>query len=158
VTSPIAEEIIQRITEADVLYHRLVLVVGPAGAGKTTALQAVQHSVDAPLVNANLELAREMLDLTQRQRTLRVPRLLSNLVSSLDADVVLLDNLELLFDPSLQQDPLRLLQGVSRHKTIVAAWNGTVDNGRLIYAVAIHSEYRSYPIQDFLLVHLTHGG
>ena len=38
---------------------------------------------------------------------------------------MLLDHLEILFDPALEQDPLRLLQGVSRDRTVVAAWPGT---------------------------------
>jgi len=42
------------------------------------------------------------------------------------ADVVLLDNVEVLFDVSLKQDPLRLLQGLSRNKTVVAAWSGEI--------------------------------
>ena len=40
-TEPLADQIIRKIGQADELYHRLVLVVAPAGAGKTTALQEV---------------------------------------------------------------------------------------------------------------------
>ncbi|MEN6474686.1 MAG: BREX-3 system P-loop-containing protein BrxF, partial [Syntrophaceae bacterium] len=42
------------------------------------------------------------------------------------ARVVLLDNIEILFDVSLKQDPLRLLQGLSRNTTLVAAWSGEI--------------------------------
>ena len=38
------------------------------------------------------------------------------------SDVVLLDNIELLFAVEFAQDPLRLLQSLSRNVTIVAAW------------------------------------
>jgi ABC-type hemin transport system ATPase subunit len=65
-----------------------------------------------------------MLDCTERQRTLQLPRLLSEIVSAFSAEVVLLDNIEILFDLSLKQDPLRLLQGLSRKQTVVAAWRG----------------------------------
>ena len=50
------------------------------------------------------------------------------------SEVVLLDNIELLFATELAQDPLRLLQSLSRNRTIVAAWPGNFDGGALTYA------------------------
>ena len=52
------------------MYFRLILMVGPAGSGKTSALQEVSARTSAPLVNVNLELSRRMLDLTERKRAL----------------------------------------------------------------------------------------
>ncbi|HOV31468.1 MAG TPA: BREX-3 system P-loop-containing protein BrxF [Anaerolineaceae bacterium] len=121
---PLADRVIKRIDQAAELYHRLVMLVAPAGAGKTATLQDIHERTAAPLVNVNLELSRRMLDLTERQRALQLPRLLAEIVSTTAADVVLLDNIELLFDVSLKQDPLQLLQGLSRNKTVVVAWSG----------------------------------
>jgi ABC-type hemin transport system ATPase subunit len=133
------------------LYHRLMLVVAPAGAGKTTALQDVRDRTGAPLVNVNLELSRQMLDLTERQRALQLQRLLQDLVSKSEGEMVLLDNIEVIFDVALKQDPLRLLQGLSRNKTMVAAWNGSIVEDSLTYATPDHPEYRRYPVRDFLV-------
>lgn len=149
---PLADKVIKRINQAAELYHRLIILAAPAGAGKTAALQDVHKRANAPLVNVNLELSRRMLDLTERQRALQLPRLLSEIVTVAQADVILLDNIELLFDVSLKQDPLRLLQAISRNKTIVAAWNGSIGNKQLIYATAGHPEYKRYPVRDFLMV------
>ncbi len=148
---PLADQVLRQIKQADELYHRLMLVVAPAGAGKTTALQDVQERVGAPLVNVNMDLSRRMLDLTERQRVLQLPRLLSDIINDAAGDVVLLDNIEILFDVSLKQDPLRLLQGLSRNKTVVAAWNGSIDGDHMIYAVPYHPEYRRYAVRDFLV-------
>ena len=139
----LAEDVLARIDGAEALYYRLILVAAPSGAGKTEALRTVAASTGAPLVNLNLELSRRMLDLTERERSLRLPALLDDVVGR-DAPLVLLDNIELLFDVAFQQDPLRLLQGVSRNRTIVATWNGTLDNGYLSYAVPDHPEFRRY--------------
>lgn len=153
---PLSDGVIRRIGQAAELYHRLVILVAPAGAGKTAALQDVHERTAAPLVNVNLELSRRMLDLTERQRALLLPRLLLEIVgaSASAADVVLLDNIEVLFDVSLRQDPLRLLQGLSRNKTVVAAWSGSVDREHMVYATPDHPEYRRYPLRDFLVVNL----
>jgi hypothetical protein len=149
---PLADQIIQKVRHAPEFYHRLMLVVAPAGAGKTAALQDVHERTAAPLVNVNLELSRRMLDLTERQRALQLPRLLAEIVGASATDVVLLDNVEVLFDVSLKQDPLRLLQGLSRNTTVVAAWSGTIDGEHMVYATPDHPEYKRYPLRDFLVV------
>ena len=149
---PLADRVIRRIGQAAELYYRLVMLVAPAGAGKTAALQDVHERTTAPLVNVNLELSRRMLDLTERQRALQLPRLLSEIVGASAADVVLLDNVEVLFDLSLKQDPLRLLQGLSRNKTVVVAWSGSINGEHMVYATPDHPEYKRYPIRDFLVV------
>ena len=149
---PLADRVIRRIGQAAELYYRLVMLVAPAGAGKTAALQDVHERMAAPLVNVNLELSRRMLDLTERQRALQLPHLFAEIVGASAADVVLLDNVEVLFDVSLQQDPLRLLQGLSRDKTVVAAWSGSIDGKQMVYATPDHPEYRRYPVRDFLYV------
>jgi ATPase family associated with various cellular activities (AAA) len=148
----IADTLIRKIAGAAELYNRLVILVAPPGAGKTAALQAVHKRTAAPLINVNFELTRCLLEFTERQRALQVPRLLADIVSASKGDVVLLDNIEVLFDVTLKQDPLRLLQGISRNKTVVANWGGSVDNGHMIYATPDHPEYRSYPLRDFVLV------
>jgi hypothetical protein len=149
---PLVDRIIEKIAQAAELYHRLVILIAPAGAGKTAALQDVHERTSAPLVNVNLELSRRMLDLTERQRALQLPRLLSEIVMAPTAEVILLDNVEVLFDVSLKQDPLRLLQGLSRNKTVVAAWSGAIDGEHMLYATPDHPEYKRYPLRDFLVV------
>jgi len=150
VSDPFVEQILQKINQATELYHRLILVVAPSGGGKTFALRKVSERVGAPLVNVNLELSRRMLDLTERRRALQTPKLLGEIVNEAVGDLILLDNIEILCDVHLKQDPLRLLQGLSRNKTVVAAWNGSIVDDHLTYAVPGHPEYRRYPIHGLL--------
>jgi len=148
----LADRVIDKINQASELYHRLVILVAPAGGGKTSVLNAVHDQTSAPLINVNLELSRRMLDLTERQRALELPRIFSEIVNELSSEVVLLDNIEIIFDPSLKQDPLRLLQGISRNKTVVAAWDGKIDHGHIVYAVPGHPEHKKYPANDIMIV------
>ena len=148
----LADQIVSKIEQANALYYQIVLIVAPIGTGKTTALRHVHNHTGAPLVNVNFELSRRMLELTERQRVLNLPRLLQELVSDIGDETILLDNIEVIFDVVLKQDPLRLLQGLSRNKTVVAAWNGTIVDDHLTYAAPGHPEYRRYPMHDFLVV------
>lgn len=154
---PLSDQIVRKIGEVRNLYHRLVLVVAPEGAGKTAALDAVSKRLGAPRVNINLELSRRLLDLTERQRALNVQRLLEESITETGSDVVLLDNIEILFDPTLQQDPLRCLQHLARHRTVVATWGGAImDDGAapavLTYGTSGHPEYRRYPASELTIV------
>ena len=154
-----AEQILARIPDVAELYNRLLLVVAPSGTDKTPALHEVATRTGYPLVNLNLELSRLLLDLTERQRCLQVPTLLDDIIQAHPGECVLLDNVEILFDLGLQQDGLRCLQGLSRNRTVVVAWNGTYASGDgrqpiLTYAEPDHPEYRRYPAGDLLVISL----
>jgi len=133
-------------------YHRLLLIVGPTGSGKTPLLKALCRQRDIPYLNVNLALSQRLLDLTERERPLRARRLLADVLDEQSMDVVVLDNIELLFEPALHQDPLVCLQWLSRNKTLIAAWCGSYVDGVLTYAEPGHPEYRRYERPDALTV------
>jgi hypothetical protein len=56
----------------------------------------------------------------------QLSRVLIDIVGKNNEHAALLDNAELLFDVSLKQDPLQCLQGLSRHRAVVAASNSTI--------------------------------
>jgi hypothetical protein len=78
---------------------------------------------------------------------------MEDIVGKHNDQTVLLDNLEVLFDSSLQVHPLRCLQDLARRRTVVATWNGTMTGGHLTYAAPDHPEYRRYPIDDRIVVY-----
>jgi Cdc6-like AAA superfamily ATPase len=145
------EKIRQSLQAAEGMYHRLVLLVGETGTGKTGVLRDVAEELGTSVININLALAGELLELTAKQRSLRLQDILDR-IAARDRSPVVLDNLEILFDKDLKQDPLRLLQSLSRNRTVLASWNGTMNCGRLLYAEAGHPEYRSYESIDALIV------
>ncbi len=145
-------KIIKKTEQASELYHRLVLVVAPQGSGKTAALKEVQQDLGLSFVNVNLEVSRQLLDLTARQQALQLSRIMEDILRGTETEVVILDNIEILFETSLKQDPLRLLQGLSRNRTVVASWNGEIKDKHLTYATPDHQEYRRYPAHELLVV------
>jgi hypothetical protein len=148
---PIHDKIKRSLQAAEGLYHRLVLLVGETGSGKTGVLRDIAEEFGTSVINVNLALSGELLELTAKQRSLRLPG--SSIRSRIKfKSPVVLDNLEILFDKDLKQDPLRLLQGISRNRAVVASWNGTINSGRLLYAETGHPEYRSYDSVDALIV------
>ncbi len=96
-------------------------------------------------VNVGLELSKRLLNVSATQRPLRVQDAMEDMLGEgAESMSILLDNLEVLFEPSLKQDPLRLLKGLSRNRTVVASLNGIAGDGGLTYADTDHPEYRHY--------------
>ena len=147
----IHERIKQSLQTAEGLYHRLVLLVGETGSGKTKVLREFAGEIGTEVININLLLSAELLGLSEKQRLLHLPEILDKIVEKKQATVVL-DNIEILFDQRLKQDPLKLLQLISRNRSVIAAWNGKIEHGRLTYAETGHHEYRQYDAKELLLV------
>lgn len=150
--APLSQRIVEQVPVVAVLYHRLILVAGPPRTGKSTTLRDLAKERFWPLVNVNLALSERLLELTTRQRALKVPRLLDQSMKAYDGDVIILDNTEVLFSLELKQDPLRLLQELSRNRTVVAAWAGEQDGENLIYADPAHPEFKRYYKPDAVIV------
>ncbi len=145
------DKIRRSLQSAEGLYYRLVLLVGETRSGKTAVLRDVAEEYRTSVINVNLVLSSKLLELTPKQRPLRLPVILDQIANKARR-LVVLDNLEILFDPELKQDPLRLLQGISRNRSVLASWSGTYNSGKLLYAESGHPEYRSYESADALIV------
>ena len=142
----------QAIERAASQYYRLVILVGVPASGKTTALQSVAQKLGCPIVNVNMELSKRLLELTRAQRSRQVERLLKEVIAAAPGEVVLLDNLEILFDISLEVVPLPLLQAASRNRTVVASWNGSFQGGTLTYAEPGHPEFVQFKQTDAVII------
>lgn len=59
-------------------------------------------------------------------------------------DLLLLENIEILFEPSLQIDPLDILRMLAHSRRVVAVWPGELRGDRLVYADMSHPEHRDY--------------
>lgn len=159
---PAIYSLMQAIDNAQSLYSRLVIVAGELGSGKTTLLSSLSKHMLVPYINIGIEMPRIMLDVGKKQRIVRLPDIMTSIVevcleknaffpSKSGTQVVLLDNTEALFDFQLRQDPIRLLQKLSRNATLVVSWTGHIENNKLQYATPQHPEYRQYPMNDLLV-------
>lgn len=163
-------QLLDLVRAAQDAYHKLVIIAGPSGAGKTPNLNQVATELKMPVVNLNFELSRRLLNLTKRQRMLKAEEVARDAIdeqaqSQDQAQTSLcLDNTELLFDSALNLNPLAFLQAISRNRLIVATWNGILENGELRFAYPGHPDFfqklaSGYPVvsvsQDKLQVYLT---
>lgn len=148
---PQSQNLKDLITLAHDCFYRLVMVVGPSGSGKTEMLNRLDVNSDCTYINLNLELSSRLIELSEKQRGMQVKPLIADILDTVSG-AILLDNIEILFDSALQQNPLLLLQGLSRNRTLVVSWNGSIKDGSLTYAEPGHPEFRKYACKDFLYI------
>lgn len=147
----LGREVSLRLRGLSQAYHHLLVIVGPSSSGKTSTLTRLAEANECPLVNVNLVLSAKLLELSKRRRSTETSRLLGAILDEL-GEMVLLDNIEILFAPDLEQNPLALLRSLSRNRTVVVSWPGRLINGKLTYAKAGHPEARVFPIDDTVVV------
>lgn len=138
------------IVSSKELYHRLVLIVGEKNECSRIIHEAAESYGKQP-ININLDLSEKLLHLNHKKRQLKLQNLMWDLVED-EKEIVFLTDTEILFDSSLQQDPLKVLQEVSRNIRVVAYWGGEVNNTKLVYALPNHSEYREYSSNDVVFI------
>ncbi len=154
-TRDAVDQIQERLSGIAENYNRLVLLVGWTGTGRSRAISALADANRVPVLNLGRDLSKRLLDFGERQRVLQLPGLLEEMMAELPGNLTLLDNTEVLFNPTLRQDPLRLLQRLSRNKAVVASWFGRAEGEHLTYAEPGHPEFRRYPLDDLLIVSLS---
>ena len=134
------------------MYHRLILLVGSRGRGKTAVLRQLARRLSVPCLNVGTELSDRLLDMTDTQRTLAVCQALNDILSQVDGEVTVLDNIDILFAPALRQNGLQRLKLLSRTRTVVAAWHGQVSDGFITRGSSGHAEYVRERIDGFQVV------
>ncbi len=125
-------------------YYRLILLVGGPRSGKTTELRALAAEQSWPMLNLNLQLSQRLLDTATKFRAIQTLDHVRQIVGVDGATPMVIDNIELLFQRDLQQDPLSVLLTAARSRTLVVSWPGDCVDGVLSYAVAGHPEHRRY--------------
>lgn len=149
------EKLFEAIKEAKELYHSLVLIIAPPDTGRAVKMKNIAEALDQKPINLNLELSKRLLEMTHKNRVLKTAEKLDEIINPC-REYAILDFTEVLFDVSLKQDPLALLKRLSRNRTIIASWNGDVENEKLTYAEPGHQEYRVYDINGIQIFKLEH--
>lgn len=139
------------VEEIAALHSKLVLLIGAPGSGKTALLQVLGKNRGATPLNIGSALGSRLAAIPQKQRPLQTNTILRELADKhAVGDLLLLDNIELLFDRTLQLDPLDLLKRHAHARRVVAVWPGELRDGRLIYAEMGHPEHQDYGLEGLV--------
>ena len=139
------EELEQLVRDIGALQSKLVVLAGRGKPGKTALLRSLGARLGVPPLNVGAVLGRVLAGIPQKQRPLQVDAAWREIVDRhAKEDLLLADNIELLFDRTLRLDPIAVLKRQAHAKRVVAVWPGDLHGGRLRYAKNGHPEYRDY--------------
>lgn len=130
---------------------RLYLIVGKQGAGKTKALKKIAEQLDEFVVNLNMELSKALLKVQMMDRPYQAMKFFDEL-HEMGNSFLLLDNIELLFEPELELHALSALRNIARKKSVIATWPGKVIGNKLLHAKRGHPEYFEDSLEDEIIL------
>jgi hypothetical protein len=89
------------------LHNKLILLIGAPGSGKTKLLTELACSRDTPALSVGATFGAHLAALSYRQRQLQSMSILRDIAGlHTKLNLLLVDNIEILFDRSLKLDPL----------------------------------------------------
>ena len=139
------------VDEVRSLNSKLILLISQPGSGKTALIAELANRRDMKVMNVGATLGSRLAAIPQRQRALKTSVILRELADEYaNGDLLLLDNIELLFDQTLKLDPLDLLKRHAHSRRVVALWPGELVDGRLTYAQMGHPEYQDYGLDGLV--------
>ena len=153
-SNALAPSLRESVSETQGMYHRLVIVVETDSTQKPGDLVEVAKQCTWPVINVNLELSSRLKDMSINSRPLNVDRCLRQIIGDHTSDIVVLIHNEILFDRALEQNPMLMLRHLSRNKTIVAALNGHVAGGYLVFGPPEHPDHQRFEIDDEIVLNV----
>ena len=145
------EELEHLVEDISNLNSKLVLLIGPQQSGKSKLLAQLSERRNMPVLNVGAELGRKLLEIPSTRRHLQAADILKNIANEATRhDLLLIDNIELLFDHTLQLNPLDLLKRLAHARRVIGVWPGEIRKKRLSYAAKGDPEHRDYDIDGLV--------
>ncbi len=129
-------------------YHRLCLIICPDIRRLAHAGEQIQRWYRWPTLSVGASLAAALLPVSPGRRSAQAAPLLTSAIEQLVHGPLLCTEIDLLFEPTLQLNPLRLLRDASRQAPLVVLWPGSYRTPRLAYATVEHAHYRLWQRTD----------
>lgn len=151
------EVVSSRIRDARQLHTKLVFLTGGTAADRESLLAALEQSLGVTRIDLGASVAAALVPLSRMERRQQVGELLRTAAARDRGPALLLDRVEILFDPSLAVDVLSLLKRQASDRPVLVNWPGEWRNGHLTYAPLGHPEHRDYVTNEAHVVRLQQG-
>jgi adenylate kinase family enzyme len=114
----------------DTKKHKLLLLIGRPGSGKSKFLYNYSKEKGIPILNLDNILGEKI---PEGKDANYVYAFTHGFLSTYTPEEILLDKKKILYQKDSNIDLLDFLRELSQSKTVVATWNGYTENGKLIH-------------------------
>ncbi len=155
----IDQSVIDAITNVSLDRHKLVILLGVFGVGKTKTLKKIAEKTDGVYLNLNLELSERLLKLPRNAMNdgVTVTRLIDEICDlfSPTKETLFVDNIELLFSPELGKiNPIDTFKRISRQRPVVIAIPAFREGNLAVYSTPDSQDYFPIPLEDFVTIEI----
>ncbi|WP_028043431.1 BREX-3 system P-loop-containing protein BrxF [Candidatus Stoquefichus massiliensis] len=115
----------QKVEELNDIKHKLLLIIGQPGSGKSKLIREYSNETGIPIVDLD-----KIFINTPSEKLMHE---MKNFLSTYHQKVLLLDNKKILYAKNSQIDLLAFLKELSEDIIVVATWNGKIEDGQLFH-------------------------
>lgn len=145
----LTEQLLQHVQnaclEAEYRSFKLVLVTIPKELHREIEAEILNNSIF--FVNLSKELARKLVSLSIKDRVRRLEAEVDNIANDCGSSIWL-TKLDVLFEPTLENDPMRLLKSIAKSQAVVAIWPGEITETSVVYSKPGKSDYKTYSLKE----------
>ena len=123
---------------------QLTLAVSQSISELQKAAKQIISEYNLPPVYINKELSQLLISEPKANYSRVIVNLISSKSKEIEKEPILITNIELLFEPSFELDPLVIFRQTSKNKMFFVLWPGEFKNNILSYASPEHAHYRTW--------------
>ena len=95
-------------------------------------------------ISFNRELSQLLFGKEKADYSREIISWISQKINEVLEEPILLTDIDILFEPTMDLDPLTLFRQASRNKKLLILWPGEFINNKLSYAIPEHAHYRNW--------------
>lgn len=118
------DQLLKEIEAAKNGEAKLLLIIGSPGSGKSKLINEYSNETGIPILN---------LDNIFKDNSSDLVKVMNDFLETYDKEVLLLDNKRVLYTKDSNIDMLAFLKELTKKVIVVATWNGTIEDNKLIH-------------------------
>ena len=132
----------------------LTIVVNLSIEELQEASNIIKSNYLIPSISITRELAILLVRKPQADKSKEIISWISEKIQEIVEEPILLTNIDILFEPSFELDPLTIFKQASRNKSLVVLWPGEYKNKNLSYASPEHAHYKTWADPGIEIIHV----
>lgn len=118
-------DICKKVDELQDTHHKLLLIIGQPGSGKSKLIRKYSEETGIPILDLDKIFSHTPSDQLMHE--------MKNFLSTYHQKVLLLDNKKILYAKNSSIDLMAFLKELSEKITVVATWNGKIEDGQVFH-------------------------
>lgn len=115
---------------------------------KYPVIHCESNKTDLAGISINKILALELIKVNPKRRSLRMTRIIFNVLSDLPKGSVIKD-FDVVFNPAYDIDVLKIFIEIRKNLSFEIIWPGEIENGKLIYGQKECEDYKIYDLEKY---------